>query len=52
MDKKYPVLYPLHGIGGDESEWRCFAEPNVLGERIMKRSIITMAGLLSLALFS
>lgn len=21
-DKKYPVLYLLHGIGGDENEWR------------------------------
>src|SRR5258706_15313635 len=21
-DDKYPVLYLLHGIGGDESEWR------------------------------
>lgn len=24
-DKKYPVLYLLHGIGGDESEWQRFA---------------------------
>jgi hypothetical protein len=29
-DKKYPVLYLLHGIGGDETEWRRFARPNIL----------------------
>ena len=26
-DKKYPVLYLLHGIGGDETEWERFAKP-------------------------
>ncbi len=26
-DKKYPVLYLLHGIGGDETEWQRFAAP-------------------------
>ena len=25
QDKKYPVLYLLHGIGGDETEWERFA---------------------------
>lgn len=29
-DKKYPVLYLLHGIGGDETEWERFATPDVL----------------------
>lgn len=29
-DKKYPVLYLLHGIGGDETEWQRFATPDVL----------------------
>ena len=29
-DEKYPVLYLLHGIGGDETEWARFATPNVL----------------------
>jgi enterochelin esterase-like enzyme len=29
-DKKYPVLYLLHGIGGDETEWQRFAHPEVL----------------------
>ena len=26
-EKKYPVLYLLHGIGGDETEWQRFADP-------------------------
>jgi dipeptidyl aminopeptidase/acylaminoacyl peptidase len=26
-DRKYPVLYLLHGIGGDETEWERFAHP-------------------------
>ena len=26
-DRKYPVLYLLHGIGGDETEWIRFATP-------------------------
>ena len=26
-DRKYPVLYLLHGIGGDETEWQRFATP-------------------------
>ena len=26
-DKKYPVLYLLHGIGGDETEWQRFGTP-------------------------
>ncbi len=29
-DRKYPVLYLLHGIGGDETEWQRFAAPEVL----------------------
>lgn len=28
--RKYPVLYLLHGIGGDETEWQRFAQPEVL----------------------
>ena len=27
-DKKYPVLYLLHGIGGDETEWQRYASPH------------------------
>jgi len=34
-DKKYPVLYLLHGIGGDETEWVRFCHPeNVLDNLI------------------
>src|SRR4051812_45386747 len=28
--KKYPVLYLLHGIGGDEKEWLKNAQPQVI----------------------
>jgi enterochelin esterase-like enzyme len=33
--KKYPVLYLLHGIGGDETEWQRFAKPNVLLDNLI-----------------
>jgi enterochelin esterase-like enzyme len=29
-DRKYPVAYLLHGIGGDEGEWLKFATPDAL----------------------
>jgi enterochelin esterase-like enzyme len=29
-NKTYPVLYLLHGIGGDEKEWYSFGAPNVI----------------------
>jgi len=29
-DKKYPVLYLLHGIGGDETEWIRFTHPDAI----------------------
>jgi enterochelin esterase-like enzyme len=29
-DKTYPVLYLLHGIGGDENEWRRGGAPDVI----------------------
>ena len=34
-DKKYPVLYLLHGIGGDETEWMRFASPNVIFDNLI-----------------
>ncbi len=34
-EQKYPVLYLLHGIGGDETEWVRFANPNVLFDNLM-----------------
>jgi enterochelin esterase-like enzyme len=34
-DRKYPVLYLLHGIGGDETEWQRFAAPDVLLDNLI-----------------
>ena len=33
--KKYPVLYLLHGIGGDETEWQHVASPDVLLDNLI-----------------
>ncbi len=35
QDKKYPVLYLLHGIGGDETEWQRLARPNVILDNLI-----------------
>jgi enterochelin esterase-like enzyme len=32
---KYPVLYLMHGIGGDETEWERFAKPNILLDNLL-----------------
>lgn len=32
---KYPVLYLLHGIGGDETEWQRFVAPNVMLDNLL-----------------
>jgi enterochelin esterase-like enzyme len=34
-DQKYPVLYLLHGIGGDETEWQRFATVDVLLDNLI-----------------
>lgn len=34
-DKKYPVLYLLHGIGGDETEWERFAHPDIVIDNLL-----------------
>ena len=34
-EKKYPVLYLLHGIGGDENEWIRFAKPDALFDNLI-----------------
>jgi enterochelin esterase-like enzyme len=34
-DHKYPVLYLLHGIGGDETEWLRFVSPNVVLDNLI-----------------
>jgi enterochelin esterase-like enzyme len=33
-NKKYPVLYLLHGIGGDETEWLKGAQPHVMFDNL------------------
>ena len=33
--QKYPVLYLLHGIGGDETEWDRFAQPDRLMDNLI-----------------
>ncbi len=32
---RYPVLYLLHGIGGDETEWERFAHPNLMLDNLL-----------------
>ena len=34
-ERKYPVLYLLHGIGGDETEWQRFATPDMLFDNLI-----------------
>jgi enterochelin esterase-like enzyme len=34
-EQKYPVLYLLHGIGGDETEWQRFAHPEVILDNLI-----------------
>jgi enterochelin esterase-like enzyme len=34
-ERKYPVLYLLHGIGGDETEWEHHAHPDVLLDNLI-----------------
>jgi enterochelin esterase-like enzyme len=42
-DKKYPVLYLLHGIGGDETEWQRYAHPdNLLDNLLADRKVVPM----------
>jgi enterochelin esterase-like enzyme len=34
-DTKYPVLYLLHGIGGDENEWRSNGHPEIILDNLI-----------------
>ncbi len=34
-DTKYPVLYLLHGIGGDEEEWRRGGQPEIILDNLI-----------------
>jgi enterochelin esterase-like enzyme len=40
-EKKYPVLYLLHGIGGDETEWQRYAKPNFLFDNLLSQGKMT-----------
>ncbi len=33
--RRYPVLYLLHGIGGDETEWQRYAHPDALMDNLI-----------------
>lgn len=34
-DRRYPVLYLLHGIGGDQHEWLAVASPNIVLDNLI-----------------
>jgi enterochelin esterase-like enzyme len=34
-ERRYPVLYLLHGIGGDETEWQRFAKPDIMFDNLI-----------------
>lgn len=40
-DKKYPVLYLLHGIGGDEREWLDHGRPDVIFDNLYHEGKLT-----------
>ena len=40
-DRRYPVLYLLHGIGGDETEWHRFAMPEVILDNLLAEKKVT-----------
>lgn len=40
-DQAYPVLYLLHGIGGDETEWQRFSTPNVILDNLIADGLAT-----------
>jgi enterochelin esterase-like enzyme len=47
IDRKYPVLYLLHGIGGDETEWNRLCQPenildNLLADGKIRPMIVVM----------
>lgn len=39
-DKKYPVLYLLHGIGGDEREWYRHANPQNILDNLYAKNLV------------
>jgi len=42
-DRKYPVLYLLHGIGGDETEWQRLCHPeNIIDNLLVEGKVPSM----------
>src|SRR4051794_19327663 len=42
-DHAYPVLYLLHGIGGDENEWLNICRPNVIFDNLLaEKKVVPM----------
>lgn len=41
VDQKYPVLYLLHGIGGDETEWQRFVNVDALLDNLIREKKAT-----------
>nr|WP_321408602.1 alpha/beta hydrolase-fold protein [uncultured Carboxylicivirga sp.] len=39
-DKKYPVLYLLHGIGGDEKEWFTHGQPHTILDNLYAQNMV------------
>jgi enterochelin esterase-like enzyme len=39
--KKYPVLYLLHGVGGDETEWQRFCHPEFVMDNLLAEGKVT-----------
>jgi enterochelin esterase-like enzyme len=40
-EKKYPVIYLLHGIGGEETEWERFATPSIILDNLLADGKVT-----------
>ena len=40
-DQHYPVLFLLHGIGGDETEWERFTTPEVIFDNLLAEQKLT-----------
>ena len=40
-EKKYPVLYLLHGIGGDETEWQRFTKMSFVLDNLLAEGKVT-----------
>ena len=42
-ENRYPVLYLLHGIGGDETEWERYAHPDIMLDNLLaQKKVVPM----------